>query len=164
MNAWLFWGLDGVSIMMAFFSLPIVVSVMESAGLFDRKGTMMNAKEMLDKAKALDAEAKSLRDQVMKLHNDELRAKSIADRLVYAAHSRCPCGAGLAFDPLFEDENSVFKGPLSGYWDCSAILLGKADQAVQHTAKLPFSFYEVLSEQQPSAGGATTREPVAKSV
>jgi hypothetical protein len=77
--------------------------------------------------------------------------------LVYAATSRCPCGAGLAYNP---------DGPSgqihSGYWDCSDILLGRAipfgePGAVQHEARLPFVFYEIKSEHQPSARGATTR-------
>ena len=42
-------------------------------------------------------------------------------------------------------------------WDCSAILLDMADANVKHEARLPFVFYEVKSERQPSAGGATTR-------
>lgn len=79
--------------------------------------------------------------------------------LVYAATSRCPCGAGLAYarnDP----GNGVFKGPSA--WDCSAILKGEAvpsgqPDSVTHTAELPFAFYEVLSEDQSSAAGATTR-------
>ncbi len=73
-------------------------------------------------------------------------------KLVYAAKSRCPCGAGLAYVP----------GNPGGEWDCSAILLGEAipmdkPGSVQHTAPLPFVFYEILSENQPSAEGATTR-------
>lgn len=76
-------------------------------------------------------------------------------KLIYAATKRCPCGAGLAYTP----------GDPSGAWDCSAILLGEAipihqPGAVQHTAKLPFVFYEILSENQPSADGATTREAI----
>jgi hypothetical protein len=47
-------------------------------------------------------------------------------------------------------------------WDCSAILLGDAiasgePGAVKHTSQLPFIFYEIKSEHQPSANGATTR-------
>lgn len=72
----------------------------------------------------------------------------MARALVYAANSRCPCGAGLAYR-----EGS---GP-RGAWDCSLILLGTADPAATHTAVLPFVFYEVKSEVQPSANGATTR-------
>lgn len=122
-----------------------------------QQGEKMTEKELRDKADALEAEAKQLRAKASELHNAELRAKGIADRLVYAAYNRCPCGAGLAYDPLGEDEGSVFNGPLSNYWDCSAILLGNAKKDVQHTGKLPFAFYEIKSEQQPSANGATTR-------
>lgn len=117
----------------------------------------MTIDELLVKAKALEEEAKVLRDKASEAHRDELRLKSVADRLIYAAYNRCPCGAGLAYDPLCEDETSVFKGPLSGYWDCSAILTGTADSNVQHCGKLPFAFYNIKSEQQPSAQGATTR-------
>lgn len=72
--------------------------------------------------------------------------------LIYAATNRCPCGAGLAYE----------KGSDDRAWDCSAILLGSAIEsgqpgAVEHTAKLPFVFYEIKSEKQPSAGGMTTR-------
>jgi len=69
--------------------------------------------------------------------------------LVYAAYDRCPCGAGLAYVPG--------SNPTAGNWDCSKILLGTADKEVTHTAKLPFIFYEIKSETQPSANGATTR-------
>lgn len=75
-------------------------------------------------------------------------------KLVFAASARCPCGAGLAYERGSD--------PFKGYWDCSAILLGEAvptgePGAVQHTAKLPFIFYEIKSAEQPSADGATTR-------
>lgn len=73
-------------------------------------------------------------------------------RLVFAALHRCPCGAGLAYDPKGESGK-----PIHGYWDCSAILLGTADVKAQHTAQLPFMSYEIKSEKQPSANGATTR-------
>lgn len=84
-------------------------------------------------------------------------------RLTYAAYSRCPCGAGLAYNESCQLD-SVFKWPYSGYWDCSAILLGTADEGVKHTAKLPFAFYEIKSEDQPSARGATTRPKAALSL
>lgn len=74
-------------------------------------------------------------------------------KLVYAATVRCPCGAGLAYPKGI--------GP-DGCWDCSDILTGRAipkdeEGSVQHTARLPFAFYEVKGENQPSARGATTR-------
>lgn len=78
------------------------------------------------------------------------------DDLVYAAFARCPCGAGLA-----RIKNCGPNGRLA-HWDCSDILLGRAippgqEGAKVHTAKLPFQFYEVKSENQPSAEGRTTR-------
>lgn len=118
---------------------------------------MSVCEDLTIEAKQLEEKAEELRKRAREAHHAELKAKSVADRLIYAAYSRCPCGSGLAYDPCYEDENSVFVGPLSGYWDCSAILLGTADPAVKHTDKLPFVFYEVLSEEQPSARGATTR-------
>jgi hypothetical protein len=73
--------------------------------------------------------------------------------LIYAATARCPCGAGLAYE----------KGTgRNGAWDCADILLKKAlplghEGYKEHTAVLPFVFYEIKSELQPSAHGATTR-------
>lgn len=68
--------------------------------------------------------------------------------LRFAAYSRCSCEAGLAYP--------VCSGP-RGAWHCSAILLGTASRDLSHTPELPFTFYEVKSEDQPSANGATTR-------
>jgi len=117
----------------------------------------------------LFAEAESLRKQAdtvaaaaMQLKRQELTATELASRLVYSAYTRCPCGAGLAYDPACEDPNSPFKGPFSGYWDCSEILLGTADRTKKHTDKLPFAFYEIKSEEQPSSQGATTRPKPAQ--
>lgn len=78
------------------------------------------------------------------------------DDLVYAADARCPCGAGLAYV-----KNCGPYGRLA-HWDCSDILLGRAiptgqDGSKLHTGKLPFQFYEIKSEKQPSANGRTTR-------
>lgn len=117
----------------------------------------MSSAELYAKAQELRAEADKVAEEASKVRQAELAARPIAERLVYAAYSRCPCGAGLAYDPCHEDESSVFRGPLFGCWDCSAILLGTADQNVKHTGKLPFAFYEIKSEDQPSVNGATTR-------
>ena len=73
-------------------------------------------------------------------------------KLLFAATARCPCGAGLAYD---EDSSEG----VHGAWDCSAILLGTADKTKQHEARLPFAFYDVKDESQPSSQGATTRPP-----
>jgi len=77
------------------------------------------------------------------------------DELRYAAYNRCPCGHGLAYPKNCR---------LNHFWDCSAILKGIADTKVQHTGKLPFMFYSIKSEDQPSARGATTRGPVVPQV
>lgn len=84
----------------------------------------------------------------------------MAITLIYASAARCPCGAGLAYDPSDTGEGTPFKGPSA--WECSAILLGTAipsgqPGSVTHTDKLPFAFYEIKSESQPSARGRTTR-------
>jgi hypothetical protein len=68
--------------------------------------------------------------------------------LVYAADNRCLCGAGMAYPTTI--------GPW-GSWICSAILLGQAQHGTTHTRPMPFSMYEVKSENQPSANDATTR-------
>ena len=88
------------------------------------------------------------------------RRRPRTSTLVYAATARCPCGAGLAYRPGVPEPGSPFKG--ASAWDCSAIILGTAipsgqPGAVQHTALLPFAFYEIKSEDQPSARGASTR-------
>lgn len=76
--------------------------------------------------------------------------------LVYASTARCLCGAGMAYP----------KGiGARGSWDCSAILKGEAIQqgqpnSVQHEGKMPFTFWEVKSEIQPSANGMTTRPQI----
>lgn len=76
--------------------------------------------------------------------------------LVYAATVRCPCGAGIAHRADAQPFGDT------AFWDCSAILLGEAtpsgeEGSVTHTAVLPFVFYEIKSEKQPSAEGRTTR-------
>lgn len=127
----------------------------------------MNREEKLAEANRLEDEARRLRAEAIQEQLAEQQARPLADRLIYAATSRCPCGAGLAYDPVgpsggVGNEGGVFKYAASGYWDCSAILLGTATPkgqpgSVQHTGKLPFAFYEIKSEEQPSACGATTR-------
>lgn len=96
---------------------------------------------------------------------DEARAYSDED-LTYAAYARCKCGAGMAYP-----KNT---GP-AGFWACSellklgekgSILFGKNPlqseaEGLDHSLALPFTFFEVKSEKQPSANGATTRQKVA---
>lgn len=74
--------------------------------------------------------------------------KFLKDELRYAAYSRCPCGAGLAYPKNIG---------IHGAWYCSSILLGEAVPGTTHEAPKPFAFWEIKSEDQPSANGATTR-------
>jgi len=57
--------------------------------------------------------------------------------LHYSMNSLCPCGYGLAY-PVDAGGNH--------YWDCAGILMGVADESVEHTAQLPFSMYKVKGE------------------
>jgi hypothetical protein len=68
--------------------------------------------------------------------------------LIYAAFARCDCGAGYAYPK---------ECGFGGYWECSEILKRTHNKEAKHSPQLPFSFYEVKSEDQPSARGATTR-------
>lgn len=73
------------------------------------------------------------------------------EQLAYSAGARCSaCSAGLAH-PL--DHADALR---MSAWCCSAVLKGDADTTLKHD-RLPFAFYEVKSEFQPSAHGATTR-------
>lgn len=123
---------------------------------------MTSIKDLREEADNLEARAREIRLQAHRADLAEQRKKPLMDRLVYAATSRCPCGAGMAYDPT-SDDDPVFKGPSK--WECGDILryktLPTADQervkAATHTEPLPFAFYEIKSERQPSANGATTR-------
>jgi hypothetical protein len=87
------------------------------------------------------------------------RTKYTDGELLYSATARCPCGEGLAYP---EGIGLDARTPDQNAWDCAGILTGRAipkgdPGSVQHTARLPFVFYEIKSEGQPSAQGATTR-------
>lgn len=72
-------------------------------------------------------------------------------RLVYAARLRCKCGAGMAYRT-----DAGFRGS----WMCSAALKALPELLPgEHTDPKPFMFFEITSELQPSADGATTRPP-----
>lgn len=111
-------------------------------------------KEQYDKAIEQKAEADRIISeyyvQRSKRFQKRLQENPIfaAEELVFAATSRCSCGAGLAYP---KECNS------GHYWDCSEILMGIAKKEVKHTDQLPFAYYEVKFENQPSANGMTTR-------
>lgn len=67
--------------------------------------------------------------------------------LIYSAGARCDkCQAGLAYPKNCGGNHQ---------WTCSAVLKGVGTDK-GHSA-FPFAFYEIKSEQQPSAYGHTTR-------
>jgi hypothetical protein len=111
-----------------------------------------------------EREKQSDRDEVAKIlpiiekYSGVQRAHNVhpvltLDDLVYAATARCPCGAGMAYI-RDRDKRAAATG---NCWDCSAILLDTARTDVKHEARLPFAFYEIKPEFQPSANGQTTR-------
>lgn len=128
---------------------------------------MTEAEQLKKEINELEAQIEPKRKRLTELclkEHDEVEAKIKrthlgkdkfkVKELIFAAYNRCPCGAGLAYPKGI--------GPW-GSWDCSDILLGQAvpkdkPNSKQHTGELPFSFYEIKSEDQPSANGATTRE------
>lgn len=89
------------------------------------------------------------------------------EQLIYAATARCDCGAGFAYpsNPTVKQcrawmPDSPFR--MWDHWVCSDILTGRAvrkceEGAKTHSGALPFVFWEVKSEMQPSAQGRTTR-------
>jgi hypothetical protein len=89
------------------------------------------------------------------------------NQLRYAARARCKCGAGLAYpkDPTVRQVKDWMPDSPFNYWDhwdCSDILTGRAipkgqEGAKEHSGQLQFAFYEIKSEDQPSACGATSR-------
>lgn len=110
---------------------------------------------------SIDALIKTLQD-VRKQFFKPLPVKDVYtdDELRYAAYARCECGAGIAY-PKGRDFRDV------NCWDCSDILTGRAlekdpECKIVHTGPLPFAFYEIKSEDQPSVRGATTRPDLPK--
>lgn len=109
----------------------------------------------------IDAQIEQLRKQKMEAI-DKVRAehKTFDDGLIYSATARCKCGAGLCYEEGKEGIN--------GAWHCSAgVLADRAGLPLDGWDKsahqsFPFAFYEIKSEDQPSANGATTRpDPAA---
>jgi hypothetical protein len=127
---------------------------------------METIEELKVKIEELEAKLRPLQFKLEQLYRDrelstEERVKLAQNghgdfrlgELVFAAASRCPCGAGLAYPKNVG---------MHGSWDCSDILRGLAKpkghpESKQHSAAMPFIFWEVKSEGQPSANGATTR-------
>lgn len=91
---------------------------------------------------------------VLTAHRDAL---PLLTRLTFSALARCrQCNAGLAYDPNGDPKwfDSPFK--MASAWFCSAELLDTLPPG-EHHESFPFAMYEIKSENQPSANGATTR-------
>jgi hypothetical protein len=123
---------------------------------------MRTKEEVLKELRALEPDKTALEKELSEICDKEnketeariqkclrLKDKFAPDELVFAAFTRCECGAGMAYPKNIG---------AWGSWHCSAILLGEADPKVMHSGELPFNLYEVKSENQPSANGATTRK------
>src|SRR5690242_2443721 len=77
-------------------------------------------------------EAKETEERVKLCH--QLKAKFDQSELIFAAYSRCSCGAGFAYPKEIG---------IHGSWSCSAILTGIAEKGSKHDGDLPFAFYEI---------------------
>lgn len=98
-------------------------------------------------AKVIQAYGKQSMENFRTRWDEFLGGKPFTDEdLRYSAEVRCRCGAGLAYP-----KNC---GPWH-MWTCSVVLKGKPKDCTHD--ELPFSGYEIKSEDQPSANGATTR-------
>lgn len=116
-------------------------------------------KAKIAEADALEAKANAMRQEAFDARKARDVERPVIDRLCFAAYDRCPCGYGMAYDPTGEvasNKDSPLRTP--SQWECAGILMGTADPKVTHQSPLPFAFWEVKSENQPSARGATTRE------
>lgn len=92
------------------------------------------------------SEENNVEERINKCHS--MNDKFTQEELIFAAYARCSCGCGLAYPKNIG---------IHGSWYCSGILLGEAEPGSTHDSPLPFAFYEIKSENQPSANGATTR-------
>ena len=72
--------------------------------------------------------------------------------LVYAAESRCSCGAGMAYPPL-----TLGASEMATAWTCSRVLRGEVSSD-GHTV-LPFAFWKVREETSINNGGKYTTRP-----
>lgn len=104
--------------------------------------------ELLRRARA---QSDAVSERVNRTRRGDTSAAFSADELRFAAYERCVCGAGMAY-PIGCSPHDA--------WHCSAILRGIASRELVHSSPMPFQFYEIKSEGQPSANGATTRDEI----
>lgn len=108
------------------------------------EATLQPKKDRLHEILVIEAESVKSKIKQALLMKDTF----LPEELIFAATTRCECGAGMAYPEGIG---------MRGQWHCSDILMGKASPIQPHTSPLPFSFYEIKSENQPSANGQTTR-------
>lgn len=110
-----------------------------------------------------------IREQVKKLEQQETeiianRQTTFKDGLIYAATARCAyCRTGLFYPEKQRFEPGSMAEDLRQCWVClpvyaAALANDRAFPYDSHTV-YPFNFWEVKSENQPSANGASTRPP-----
>jgi hypothetical protein len=93
------------------------------------------------------------------------------NELTFSAYTRCKCGVGMAYI----NDRELRKKETGDCWVCSDLLLKdlklrvkreggffgggiiEDENGTEHTQSYPFVSYEIKSENQPSANGATTR-------
>lgn len=94
--------------------------------------------------------AQAVEERIKSINQGKFESRFSDAELTYAAVARCECGAGYAYP-----KNSS----IHGRWICSSILKAedKALPPTRHSAELPFAFYDVKSEGQPSADRKSTR-------
>lgn len=117
----------------------------------------MSTGELKDKISVLESELSKFRDELNRrrlseetMVEERIRRNAVfsEDELVYAAYARCECGLGMAYPK---------KIGMFGSWYCSGMLTHTLDHSKTHSSPLPFAMWEVKSEDQPSANGASTR-------
>lgn len=103
-------------------------------------------------------EIKAERDKAVKEWRAKGASSTFADGLLFAATNRCQCGKGLCYKEGDGDATENCWVCIEAY---KANLKGSQSFPYKEHTCLPFFMYEVKSETQPSADGATTRdEPV----
>lgn len=109
--------------------------------------------EITEQVKRLEAEALGIRQRTWE--------PAYKDGLIFSSTSRCrKCGSGLCYpqDPKIQRNRD---DDLAGTWWCMdayfALLAKDKTFPYREHACFPFTFYEIKSEEQPSACGSTTR-------
>ena len=112
----------------------------DAAGMTNKPAiTEYDYMHALDQKAEAEAVIHAYHRQQAQAFDDRLASNPIwrDDELRYSAMHRCPCGYGLAYPKGAHPHH---------YWDCAGILMGEEDANEQHTAKLPFIYYEIRGE------------------